>query len=222
MTPLVIFVGDVRLGRRWSTLGASSPPDDAMPIYVVGKQWMWKFQHPEGQREINALHVPVGRPVKLLLTSEDVIHSFFVPAFRIHMDVLPRPLHVGLVPGDAAGHVSPVLLAILRHESCGHDRQGRRHGAGRIPALAATRRPRARWRCRAARCFSSIAASVATAPTQHARAPVLEDLYRPAGAAARRPRRDRRRELHPRIDPRSRARRSWPASRTSCRPSRAR
>ncbi len=65
-------------------------PDDAAVVYGVGKQWMWKFQHPEGQREINVLHVPVGRPVRMLLTSEDVIHSFFVPAFRIHMDALPR------------------------------------------------------------------------------------------------------------------------------------
>jgi len=64
-------------------------PDDAMEINIVGKQWMWKIQHPEGQREINELHVPVGRPVKLIMTSEDVIHSFFVPAFRIKMDVLP-------------------------------------------------------------------------------------------------------------------------------------
>ena len=65
-------------------------PTDATTIYGIGKQWMWKFQHPEGQREINELHVPVGQPVKMLLTSEDVIHSFFVPAFRIHMDVLPE------------------------------------------------------------------------------------------------------------------------------------
>jgi cytochrome c oxidase subunit II len=65
------------------------PPDDAMQIFVVAKQWMWKLQHMEGQREINALHVPVGRPVKLTMTSEDVIHSFFVPAFRIKQDVLP-------------------------------------------------------------------------------------------------------------------------------------
>ncbi len=64
-------------------------PDDAAVIYGVGKQWMWKFQHAEGQREINELHVPAGRPFKVLLTSEDVIHSFFVPAFRVHMDVLP-------------------------------------------------------------------------------------------------------------------------------------
>jgi cytochrome c oxidase subunit II len=65
------------------------PPDDAINMYVVGKQWMWKIQHPEGQREINELHIPVGRPVKLTMTSEDVIHSFFVPAFRTKQDVLP-------------------------------------------------------------------------------------------------------------------------------------
>jgi cytochrome c oxidase subunit II len=67
----------------------SRPPDDAMEIYVVAKQWMWKVQHPEGQREINELHVPVDRPVKLRLISEDVIHDFFVPAFRVKVDVLP-------------------------------------------------------------------------------------------------------------------------------------
>jgi cytochrome c oxidase subunit 2 len=65
------------------------PPDDAIEVFVVGKQWMWKLQHIEGQREINELHVPVGRPVKLTMTSEDVIHSFYVPAFRIKQDVLP-------------------------------------------------------------------------------------------------------------------------------------
>jgi len=67
----------------------SRPPDDAMQIYVVGKQWMWKLEHMEGKREINELHIPVGRPVKLTMTSEDVIHSFFVPAFRTKEDVVP-------------------------------------------------------------------------------------------------------------------------------------
>lgn len=67
----------------------SRPPDDALPIYAVGKQWMWKLQHMEGQREINELHVPLGRSVKLIMTSEDVIHSFFVPAFRTKQDVVP-------------------------------------------------------------------------------------------------------------------------------------
>jgi cytochrome c oxidase subunit II len=65
------------------------PPATAMDVYVVGKQWMWKFQHLEGQREINELHVPLGRRVKLTMTTEDVIHSFFVPAFRMKLDVVP-------------------------------------------------------------------------------------------------------------------------------------
>src|SRR3989442_1552596 len=56
------------------------PPSNAVQYTVVGKQWMWKIQHPEGNREINELHVPIGMPVKLLMTSEDVIHDFFVPA----------------------------------------------------------------------------------------------------------------------------------------------
>ncbi len=65
------------------------PPVDALEIYVVGKQWMWKAQHPEGQAEINQLHVPVNRAVRLIMTSQDVIHSFYVPAFRVKQDVLP-------------------------------------------------------------------------------------------------------------------------------------
>jgi cytochrome c oxidase subunit II len=67
----------------------ASPPAETLNIYVVGKQWMWKFQHLDGQREINELHVPVGRNVKLITTSEDVIHDLFVPAFRVKADVLP-------------------------------------------------------------------------------------------------------------------------------------
>ncbi len=67
----------------------SRPPADAVEYFVVGKQWMWKIQHPDGKREINELHVPVGPPIKLTMTSEDVIHSFFVPAFRVKADVLP-------------------------------------------------------------------------------------------------------------------------------------
>jgi cytochrome c oxidase subunit 2 len=65
------------------------PPADATEIHVVGKQWMWKLQHMEGRREINELHVPVGRPVRLVMTSEDVIHSFYVPAFRVKQDAVP-------------------------------------------------------------------------------------------------------------------------------------
>jgi cytochrome c oxidase subunit 2 len=64
-------------------------PKGAMEIYVVGKQWMWKAQHMDGAREINELHVPIGRPVKLIMGSEDVIHSFFIPDFRVKADVVP-------------------------------------------------------------------------------------------------------------------------------------
>jgi cytochrome c oxidase subunit II len=68
---------------------AQRPPADAMEIMVTGKQWMWKIQHPSGKKEINTLHLPVGRAVKLNMTSEDVIHSFFIPAFRVKNDTLP-------------------------------------------------------------------------------------------------------------------------------------
>ena len=80
---MVIFV--------WSAIiyfKSRTPPRDATEVYVVAKQWMWKLEHAEGQREINELHVPVGRDVKLIMTSQDVIHSFFVPAFRMKQDVL--------------------------------------------------------------------------------------------------------------------------------------
>jgi cytochrome c oxidase subunit II len=95
--PLEIFWSAAPLGLAlvmffWGAtlfFDITRPPADALEIVLVGKQWMWKIQHPEGQGEIDELHVPVGRPIKLTMTSEDVIHSFFVPAFRIKMDVLP-------------------------------------------------------------------------------------------------------------------------------------
>jgi len=80
----VIFVWSSTLYFR-----NSEPPKGSLEIFVTGKQWMWKAEHPEGQREINELHVPLGRPVKLTMTSEDVIHDFYVPAFRVKKDVLP-------------------------------------------------------------------------------------------------------------------------------------
>jgi cytochrome c oxidase subunit 2 len=70
-------------------LDEAQPPANALEIYVVARQWMWKVEQPGGQAEINAVHVPVGRAVKLTMTSQDVIHSFYVPAFRVKADVLP-------------------------------------------------------------------------------------------------------------------------------------
>lgn len=65
------------------------PPKNAQEIYVIGKQWMWHIQHPNGVRENNELHVPIGRNIKLVMISQDVIHSFFIPAFRMKQDVVP-------------------------------------------------------------------------------------------------------------------------------------
>lgn len=104
--PPAAIAGSVKLEIAWTLIplaltmimfvwGAAlfmdmqSPPADAMEIYVVAKQWMWKIEHPSGRREINHLHVPSGQPVRLTMISEDVIHSFYVPAFRVKQDVLP-------------------------------------------------------------------------------------------------------------------------------------
>jgi cytochrome c oxidase subunit 2 len=64
-------------------------PEETLDIYAVGKQWMWKFQHREGQREINELHVPVNTPVRMIITSEDVLHDLYFPSFRVKMDAIP-------------------------------------------------------------------------------------------------------------------------------------
>jgi cytochrome c oxidase subunit II len=81
---LIIFAWGARI-----YFAAARPPPEAKQYYVVGKQWMWKIEHPNGKREINELHVPRGVPVKLKMTSEDVIHSFFIPAMRVKADVVP-------------------------------------------------------------------------------------------------------------------------------------
>jgi len=88
LVPLVIALGMFGWGVKVFFILAEAPPD-AVEYWVVGKQWMWKVQHPSGVREINTLHVPVGQAVKMTMTSEDVIHSFYVPAFRVKRDVLP-------------------------------------------------------------------------------------------------------------------------------------
>jgi cytochrome c oxidase subunit 2 len=86
--PLALFLGIFAWGAVIYA-GYYQGPADAMPVYIVGKQWMWKLQHANGRREINELHLPLGRPVRLVLTTQDVIHSFFVPAFRIKQDAVP-------------------------------------------------------------------------------------------------------------------------------------
>jgi len=86
--PTIIALGIFGLGAK-AYFNEEVPPPNTLEINIIGKQWMWKIQHQEGNREINELHIPVNRAVKLTLASEDVIHSFFVPAFRIKQDVVP-------------------------------------------------------------------------------------------------------------------------------------
>jgi len=86
--PILICLGLFGFST-WTYLQVMRAPKDAMPVYVVGKQWMWKIQHPQGRWENNELHVPLGQDIQLIMTSEDVIHSFFVPAFRVKQDVVP-------------------------------------------------------------------------------------------------------------------------------------
>ena len=120
LVPFALFVGlfgwSVGLWQRMRT-----PPADAAPVYVVAKQWMWKVQHPGGQREINTLHVPLGQPIRLVMTSQDVIHSFYVPAFRVKQDVLPGRYTQLWFVADRAG-TWPLFCA----EYCGtdHSRMG--------------------------------------------------------------------------------------------------
>lgn len=87
----VLFV--IALGlfgwAAWAYVDISRPPVNAATYYVLGRQWMWEIQHPDGRRELNQFHIPVNQPVKLVLTSEDVIHSFYIPAFRMKMDAVP-------------------------------------------------------------------------------------------------------------------------------------
>lgn len=108
---LVLFVWGAAL-----YLQIYAVPANALPIYVVAKQWMWKAQHPGGQREINELHLPVGQAVRLILASQDVIHSFFVPAFRVKRDVVPGRYESLWLQAEKVGE-----FPLLCTEFCGTD-----------------------------------------------------------------------------------------------------
>jgi cytochrome c oxidase subunit 2 len=88
LLPLVLAIGMFAWGAV-IYVNFRTAPKDTLDIYVIGKQWMWKLQQPNGRKEINELHVPVNRNIKLIMGSEDVIHDFYVPAFRVKMDVVP-------------------------------------------------------------------------------------------------------------------------------------
>jgi cytochrome c oxidase subunit II len=112
---LLFFVGFAMWGAR-IYLRLYNPPPDALQIYVVGKQWMWKAQHPGGQREINELHVPARQDVRLVMASQDVIHSFYIPALRIKQDVVPGRYETMWFRADTPGRYH-----IFCAEYCGTD-----------------------------------------------------------------------------------------------------
>lgn len=113
LTPLILFLVWFAIGYR-DYVKMDTPPADAMDVYVMGKQWMWKFAYPQGPNSVGVLHVPVNRPVRLLITSRDVIHSFFVPAFRIKQDAVPnRYTQIGFTA------TKPGRYQVLCAEYCG-------------------------------------------------------------------------------------------------------
>ncbi len=161
-------------------LSATQPPAEALEVHVLAKQWMWKVRHPSGAREINELHVPLNEPVRLLMTSQDVIHSFFVPAFRIKQDVLPGRLTETWFSATQLGDYH-----LFCAEFCGteHSVMG-----GRIVVMR--QEDYARWSQaqpeaddlarEGGRLFISLGCSGCHAAASRVHAPGLEGLYRRA------------------------------------------
>jgi cytochrome c oxidase subunit II len=177
--PLLIFIGIFVWGAR-VYFALARPPKNAVEINVVAKQWMWKFQHAEGQREINELHVPVNQPVKLTLASEDVIHSFYVPAFRIHQDVLPvAPGHPYRTVWFEATKTGSFHLFCSQY--CGTQHSGM---VGRVIVMTAA--DYQRWLTSGGegslaslgqKLFRQLACNECHSGTAQARAPALDGLY---------------------------------------------
>ena len=116
--PFIFFMATFVWGS-WLYFRLARVPDNALDIYATGKQWMWKFQHPTGQREIDELHVPVGRPIRITLASEDVIHSLFFPYFRTKMDALPNRYRIMWFQATKTGR-----FHIFCAEYCGTQHSG--------------------------------------------------------------------------------------------------
>ncbi len=155
----------------------SRPPEDTLNVYVVGKQWMWKIQHLDGQREINELHVPVGRPVKLIMTSEDVIHDFFVPEFRMKADVIPgRYTTIWFQP------TKPGRYHLFCAEYCGTRHSGM---IGSVVVMDPNEyqvwlsggAPEGSLASTGAKLFQDLACNTCHRPDAQGRGPVLEGLF---------------------------------------------
>ncbi|MHA3774124.1 cytochrome c oxidase subunit II [Verrucomicrobiota bacterium sgz303538] len=155
----------------------SKPPSNAVEVHIIGKQWMWKAQHPNGRREIDELHLLVGQPVKLIMTSQDVIHSYYIPAFRTKQDVLPdRYTTQWFTP------TKPGTYHLFCAEYCGMDHSGM---GGLVYVLEPVEY--ARWLAEqaptesivadGARLFTARGCSGCHAPNAAVRAPLLNGIY---------------------------------------------
>jgi cytochrome c oxidase subunit II len=153
------------------------PPAGAMEIFVVGKQWMWKVQHMEGQREINELHVPVGRPVKLIMGSEDVLHSYYIPAFRVKADVIPGRYNTMWFTANKPGQYH-----LFCAEYCGTKHSGM---VGQVVVLEpdeyeawlATGRAEGSLASAGGKLFQDLACNTCHRPDAQGRGPILQGLY---------------------------------------------
>jgi cytochrome c oxidase subunit 2 len=170
---LVMFVWGALIYFRVYT-----PPANAMNIYVVGKQWMWKVEHPGGQHEINALHVPTGRAVQLTLISQDVFHSFSIPAFRVKREAIP-----GRYTTVWFEATTPGTYHLFCTQYCGTDHshmigdvvvmtpEDFQEVAGRVPPAAT------RWRRTGSGLFASLSCNACHNARPDARGPSLANVY---------------------------------------------
>jgi cytochrome c oxidase subunit 2 len=168
---MVVYLWSARVYVTWG-----QAPEGALEVYVVGRQWMWHLQHAGGQREINQLHVPVGRPVKLTITSQDVIHSVFVPEFRVHMDAVPGRYNVTWFEATRTG-----TFHLYCSQYCGTDHS---RMIGQVVVLDAEAYER--WLASKAdnglavkgrKLFQKLQCVTCHSANAQARAPVLEGLY---------------------------------------------
>lgn len=153
------------------------PPDGATEVFVLGKQWMWKFAHADGRREIGELHVPVGTPIRLTITSEDVVHSFFVPAFRTKVDAVPGRYHSLWFEATRAGRYD-----VKCAEYCGTE-----HSLMRATIIAQEPREHALWQserseqdslaARGEKAFRQLACQTCHGEQDSPRGPALAGLF---------------------------------------------
>ena len=202
LVPFFVAIGDLRAGRRWCSSSSCRPPDQTLEIYATGKRWMWRFQHVDGQREINQLHVPVGRPVKVTFTSEDVLHDLYIPAFRTKADAIPgRYSAIWFTPTKTGEyHLFCAEYCGTRHSGMigsvfvmePDDYQAWLSGGGGLTG-----------RCRraASSCFSELACNTCHLNDGTGRGPSLHGVFGSQVQLANGSVGQRRRNLRPRVDP---------------------